>query len=358
MESRAMLLFEQAIKSEATKKGYTYWLTRFKNHFHLKDFDSILTFEPKEIQVMLEDFLFYMKKRYSKSTVENVFFALELFLSMNDMILNFKKIRKMFPPQEKQSGGEPYTTKEVRRVLDCCKTRKSKAIVHFLASSGIRVGGFDDLKIKDIPDMPMDCKSVLVYADSIDEYQGFLTPEATKSLNYYFEERRRNGEYINSESPIFRSDHNKVGLGKAESMTSQAIRSILYRAVESASLPNRKKVKNRYNKQICHAFRKRFNTILKSNNDVNSNLAEKIMGHSVTIQLDNSYLKPTKERLFEEFKKAIPELTIDESIRLKEQSKLKDERIKKLESDKDRRIDELEKKFSSIEGLLKGVKFS
>jgi len=357
MENRAILLFENGMKTEATKICYYYWLRRFKSHFHLKDYDSILTIESKKLQEMLEDFLFHIKKRYSRSSIENAFFGLELFFSMNDVILNFKKIRKMFPAQEKLSGDEAYTTEDVRKILDCCKSRKAKALVHFLACSGSRVGGLEDLKIKDLSGMSMGCKSVLIYAGSIAEYWTFLTPEASKSLNDYFEERKKNGEYLDSNSPVFRTEFNKVGLGKAYSMSNQAIRSILYRAVRHANLPNRKRdEKNRYNKQIAHAFRKRFNTILKSNNDVNSNLAEKMTGHSITIPLDNTYLKAPKDRLFKEYVKAIPDLTIDEAIRLKEQNRLQHKRIKKLESDKDRRIDKLEKSLLEIKQHLKSAR--
>ena len=39
------------------------------------------------------------------------------------------------------------------------------------------------------------------------------------------------------------------------------------------------------------------------------------MGHSITIQLDNSYLIPTVDRLFEEFVTVIPDLTVDDSAR-------------------------------------------
>ena len=78
---------------------------------------------------------------------------------------------------------------------------------------------------------------------------------------------------------------------------------------------NQIKIGKRYNKQADHGFRKRFNTILKTTNTMNISLAEKMMGHSVTVQLDNVYLDPTMEQLFEEYKKAIPELTIDDSAR-------------------------------------------
>ena len=39
------------------------------------------------------------------------------------------------------------------------------------------------------------------------------------------------------------------------------------------------------------------------------------MGHSVTIPLDEVYLTPTIDLLFEEYKKAIPELTISSEQR-------------------------------------------
>ena len=58
--------------------------------------------------------------------------------------------------------------------------------------------------------------------------------------------------------------------------------------------------------------------------------------------LDGVYLKPTKDECFAEFKKAILELTVDDS----ERDKIK---IRKLESEKS----ELEKKTEEIEGLKK-----
>ncbi len=65
---------------------------------------------------------------------------------------------------------------------------------------------------------------------------------------------------------------------------------------------------------------------MKLNNSINHNLVEKMMGHKRG--LDGVYLTPTVEELFNEFKKAIPELTIDDSERIKLEKK-------KLEQDKD-----------------------
>jgi len=57
--------------------------------------------------------------------------------------------------------------------------------------------------------------------------------------------------------------------------------------------------------------------------------------------------------LFDEFRKTIPELIIEESQRLKIENELKDKKIEQLESDKDRRISNLESKIENINELLK-----
>ncbi len=95
----------------------------------------------------------------------------------------------------------------------------------------------------------------------------------------------------------------------------------------------------RYSIMSCHGLRKRFDTILKSNRMVNISLAERLMGHSKTIPLDNSYFKPVLEQLFDEYQKSIPELIIDEKYRLQDEIRNKNIKIHDLESDKDRRID-------------------
>ena len=109
-----------------------------------------------------------------------------------------------------------------------------------------------------------------------------------------------------------------------------------------ASGIERKKAGTRYDKAIVYGFRKRFNGILKMNNHVNSNIAEKLMAHKNG--LDGHYLKPTMVECFREFKKAIPFLTISNE----ERQKIK---IEKLEQKKT----ELERKEKEIENLKENM---
>jgi len=64
----------------------------------------------------------------------------------------------------------------------------------------------------------------------------------------------------------------------------------------------------RYDVQADHGFRKRFNTILKMDNGVNYNMAEKLMGHRNG--LDGVYFTPTLEELFTEFAKVMCKIEV------------------------------------------------
>ena len=115
-------------------------------------------------------------------------------------------------------------------------------------------------------------------------------------------------------------------------MSTKSLRHLLQNLIKASGI-ERTKEGYRFDKAPAYGFRKRFNTILKLNKDVNYNIAEKLMGHKKG--LDGSYLKPTKEEIFTEFCKAIPELTISDEARDKAKIvKLEDERseIEKIKS--------------------------
>ena len=121
----------------------------------------------------------------------------------------------------------------------------------------------------------------------------------------------------------------------------------------STSKLDREKSGVRYTVSSSHGLRKRFNTILKLRKDVNISIAEKLLGHSSSVQLDNVYFTPSKEQLFNEYQKAIPDLLLDEKYKLKSELQNQKMKIEELENDKDRRIEQLEKKLDLLQRFLK-----
>lgn len=310
--SRSLLLFEAGIKSQYTKKNYRIWLDQFLQFTKVTEHDALVTLKDSALQVMLEDYLFHLKKTVSPNSIPPKFASIELFFAMNDKVLNFKKIKKMFPEKIKKSGFEAWTTKDIQEMLLVCNTKRQRAIILFLSSTGVRLGVLPDLRMKHIKTKEENCKKVIVYEGAKEEYMTFLTPEASKALDEYLDERRNDGEVISDSSYVFRKRY-QVGRGKPHNMSNNSLADIISRIIRNSDVTREKNGK-RFNIQINHGFRKRYNTILKLISDVNQNIAEKLLGHKNG--LDGVYFVPTEEELFREFKKAIPELTIDSSARL------------------------------------------
>jgi len=351
-QQRSLLLFYSAIKSDKTKKQYDTFLDEFRKYFIIKNYDKLSQIEPKKLQEMIEDYVMYDKSRNkSASYISGKVSALKLFFSMNDVTLNWVKIRKMLPEKTKPSGDTAYSTEQVQVLLKNTAYPEYKALIHFMSASGVRVGCFEELKIKDLTDMGNSCKCVKVYADTRHEYFTFIHYEAVQALNEYLDSRKRNGENITDDSWVFCSPYDC-----AKPFLSMTITSTLGRYVKKF-IGREKSKSGRYSIMSCHGLRKRFDTVLKLNRMVNISLAERLMGHSKTIPLDNSYFKPVIEQLFDEYQKSIPELIISESERQKIIIENQKRKISKLES-KDLEIEKLKTRLDCIEQLSEIVSVS
>lgn len=355
-ESRQLRALFETIGSKATQKQYDYQLRLFQSHFKLESIESALEIEPKKLQTMLEDYVFHLKGRgLSKSYINTAVCALQGLITMNDVILNWPKIKRLYRTQEQQRQQDrPYTTDEIQRMLEATTSKRNKAVVLFLTASGVRVGALPSMKLKHLAEHEDSCKSVLVYAGTKEEYITFLTPEASRALDDYFTQRRQDGEKLGPESPLFRERYS-IKNAKPQAATENTFDGIMISLLKSARIIT-EKVNGRYEVMRFHGFRKRFDTVLKLNKEINSNIIEKLMGHKKG--LDGSYLKPTKEELFNEYRKGITDLTIDKSHRLTAQLQI--ERAKKTEleaktiqnTDLQIQINELKSTVQNVVNLL------
>ena len=347
-QQRCFLLFTNAIRSEHTKKGYIYELDRFLKWNKIKtgNYQALLEADEKAIQRNLEDYLIYLKELgNSPNYIPKMFSPLELFYMMNEINLNTRRLHKMFPQKVKKSGYGSYSRNDIQLMLENTSKKRTKALILFLSSTGCRVGVLPDLKLKHVTNID-DCKKIIAYADTTSEYITFMTPEASIAFDNYLEERQQDNERLTLESPAFRKDY-ILGDVPAEPMETGTIRNAVY--VTLKNVPRtRTRNSSRFNIQIVHGLRKYFNVTLKSNDFTNISIAEKLMGHSTTVQLDNSYAIFTEEVLFKEYRKAIPSLTISNDERQKIVLEIKDNEIAELE-EKNKEITELQKQVRELQ---------
>jgi len=320
IESRALKIFLEAIKTYSTKQNYLYWLRRYLRHSGKASYDDLIKDEPKTIQKNLEDYVMFLKEIHSSSMIKVNFSALFLFFEMNDVILNKTKIKKLFPAQEGKVGGRGYSNEEVIKIFEAIDMNKrrvrtkprTKAILFLLESSACRVGALSTLKVKDLKPIK-NCFAVTVYSGSKYEYFTFTTPEATKAINKYLKSIKENWKDFEISNSF--GTKRTVTFEDFEffNMSTLAIQKVLTRLVRKAKVSH-KTDNGRYDIPVSHGFRKRVNTILKSNKDINPALIELMMGHSTTIKLDESYLKPSIELIFKEYEKGIDSLTLFSDI--------------------------------------------
>jgi len=324
MKQRSMLMFEQAIKSEATKKAYKYHLANYKKWANIETFDGLLEAPQKDIQILLEDYVMYLKSTVSPNSIPIYFAPIELFYVMNDINLNFKKVRKLFPEKVKKGNAKGYTHDDVQGILNFCKTKRHRALVLLLSSSGVRIGAITDVRLKHLTRIEKSY-AIQIYEGEKEEDFVFTTPESTTALDAYLDERRKDGEYIDNESPLFRAEY-QLGVEKVKGCSTQSLTQIMERLV--TFLPRKRVGKTkRFEVAKNHGFRKMFATIIKSTTGINPTMTEKLINHIGVVRLDSSYFAPSMQEMFDSYKLAIPALTIDRTT-------IQANTIKELENDR------------------------
>jgi len=350
---KGLLVFEKYCRSEATKEHYQYWFNDFlgwcKTHVEpMITGEGLLQLKETALQEMIEDYVMDKRKGLSPNTLPLPIASLRLFFDMQDKVLNWKRIKKMIPTQVKKAGYSAYQNNDIKNMLASAGSKRNRAMIHFLASTGCRIGAIPELKIEHLTNMPDGCKSVLFYEGSNEEYHGFLTQEASKVLDEYLDERRKNGEHLNENSPIFRAEYS-IGIQPVKTLTLRGIEAILERLVKEAG--SRKKInKTRCNIMSAHGFRKRYASIIKLNNKISWAVSERLLGHKS--YLDPSYFVPTKENLFVEFRKVMTDLTIDDSIREKALREEAEQKVVSLETEKDKTIATMREQIANLYELI------
>jgi len=340
MKPRCLILFEESCRSKQTLKTYQVLLNKFLR-WSQKDHESLLLLTKPELTELLQDYVIHLKKRISPNSIIGNMSSIFKFLDVNEREYNKKKIAMLYPEKVKLTGERAITESELQELIIFSPGKKGSAIIHVLASTGCRPEGLAELQIKDIEPIE-DCISLKIYSGSKNEYYAFLHQEATEALKKYHEEREKLGEKLLPESFVFRKNRFIVNQKNPEPLNSSSIGSYMRKAMKRGNI-KRVKEGHRYDLAVCIGIRKRFNTVLKRNPKISYATSEMLMDHKV--RYEGHYNKPTREELFEEFKKAIPELTI--SITSKQKAKIEKQKQK---------IDDLERKEDEIDDLKLGMK--
>src|SRR6266702_6197267 len=104
---------------------------------------------------------------------------------MSDIPVPWKKIARGLPKTRRFADDRAPTIEEIRKIAEY-PDRRIKAILYIMASSGIRLGAWDNLRWGNIKPFERDGKvvaaKIIVNAGDEDEYFTFITSEAYSEL--------------------------------------------------------------------------------------------------------------------------------------------------------------------------------
>jgi integrase len=315
VKNEAYSNFIDSINSDQTRQVYEYTLSQFLKHYEI-GLDSFLRLSQQEISNRIIDYV--VNKKISRQYKIVIFSAIKHACEMNDVILNWKKLKKFIKSDKTDNSingkDRGYTDKEIQKILEYSDQRLKTAFL-VLASTGIRIGALQSIKIGDLERFAGLYKST-VYRGDNEEYFTFCTPECAKEIEAYLEFRKRRGEKITEESFLMVRKFSPVTTIKGKPFKGKALGAILQDGIDNCGLRTIDH-KNPYKRKqipIFHGFRK-FYTKQLVDSKLNPEIREMLLGHK--IGLASAYYKPTEQEMYNEYIKAVNRLTINEENRLK-----------------------------------------
>jgi integrase len=172
-----------SIKSETTKQLYIYGLKKYMLYHHFDNVEDLLLIgkekeqSPRLIEADIIQYIVWLKQdqQLSSISVELYLSSIMHFFSMNDIVLNRKKIGMYIGEYTRTQKDRGYSTEEIHKLLDFSDER-SKALVLLLASTGIRIGAVTDLQLrhlKKITQYPL--YHITIYEGTKEEYFTFAS---------------------------------------------------------------------------------------------------------------------------------------------------------------------------------------
>jgi hypothetical protein len=272
----------------------------------------------------------------SYATIQFLVAPIFTFYQLNDVILNRKKVSRYLGEYKRVIKDGAYTTEQIGQMLQTADIR-TRVIILLLCSTGARVGSLPSLTLGNLTKLPhQKLFRIVFYEGTNNEYYTFTTSECAASIDNYLLYRQRCGEKLSfnettqkwepSNTILIRRqfDINDVlQVRNPQPMAIDALRWVLsshlikcgLRDVEHPTAPDSSK-RVRKPISLSKGFRKHvISTFIEAN--LNHEIRELIVDHAT--HLDANYFRPSEEQVLQEYLKAESFLTIDPSLRLKQE---------------------------------------
>ena len=195
--------FLQDLNTNGTRQAYRWGVRSILGKTDPDTFLEIALKDKEGAERYLKDWINSRRGKVAGITIRNPVKALKSFMDTEEVYIGWKKILRKCP-RGKKHAVDRYPDSDQCRNLLRVSDEKMKAVVLMMASSGIRVGAFDYLRMKDVKLQENGLLRIRIYRGEDEEYECFASTEAGEALSKYLDSRRAAGEEITPESPVIR----------------------------------------------------------------------------------------------------------------------------------------------------------
>jgi len=299
----------------------------------------------------IDEFIDWALESRANKTVRTLYFGIRKWLEANGVELDFQKIQLPVTGRKAQQEVDRAPSREEIEIMLNYGNLLDRTLILFLTASGLRVGTalklnwqdidfktFSDIAKITVPIKPHSHGFKVRASTNASHFITFLTPEAKEALLEWKKDLERKGIEIKPNTPVF--CYKKAG--KIIRYTETAIGKRYRRLLKRCGLATKS---FKWHQLHLHTLRKYFNTAMETAG-VNPAYKDFMMGH-IPGYLALSYFRPNLKDLANEYRKAIPHLSILKIMHSKRLNHLEEEnRLLK------QKLEQLEMKISFLEQVL------
>lgn len=343
--------FIDGVRAPATKKVYEDSLIRYCRHLKLPNIDDLLkSTNQKTVESQIVDYIMTLRQEgVSFATIKFLIAPIFSFYQLNDIFPNRKRVNRNLGEFKRVVRDQAYTTEQIQQMLQNADSRM-RCIILILCGTGCRIGALPSLTLGNLERIPeYGLYKITFYENTSSEHYGYCTRECAQTgIENYLNYRKRSGESISFNENTNRWEPGDVPLIRLQfdindlyqvrhpqPIKLEGLRMAMYyhliksgiRQVEHLTENGSKRVRKPVS--FAMGFRK-FTVSSFIQAQVNYDVRQYLVDHKGGY-LDKSYARLGEDFIISEYMKAEPYLTIDDSLRLKQENQILKVNIDKYE---------------------------
>lgn len=174
--------FVNSLDSEYSRIGYLRSFPQFMRFCKVDTYDELLKIDLKRLEGLIRDYIIHMRedRKLAPASIANYCAAISHFFEMNDVTINWKKLKKFKGRLRRVIEDVPYTRDQIKILVDNA-TLRDRCVILLMSSAGLRRGALPSLMLKDLTKIDKyGLYKIIVYKKEQEQYITYCTPECAR----------------------------------------------------------------------------------------------------------------------------------------------------------------------------------